>query len=125
MKGTAFNFFAFAAVCVLVGMLWGIHMAASGDHSMSGAHAHLNLVGWVTMGLFGVYYTLTPHAAATRLAGIHFWIAALGVVLLVPGIAMATTGGTEIVAILGSFVTLASMLVFVYTVFRNGLGARA
>ena len=122
MKGTAFNFFAFAALCVAAGMVWGIMMAATQDHTMSGAHAHLNLVGWATMGLFGVYYALTPAAAQTGLARIHFWVAALGVVLLVPGIAMALAERGEGIAIAGSFVTLASMLMFLWVVFRHGIG---
>ena len=125
MKDTAFWFFALAALCVTGGMIWGIQMAASGDHTMVGSHAHLNLVGWVTMALFGLYYRATPAAAASGLARIHLILAVAGVALLVPGIAMAVTGQGEIVAIIGSFVTLASMLVFVFTVFRHGLGTPA
>jgi len=60
MKGVANWFFTTAALCVLIGMAWGIQMAATGDHSLSPAHAHLNLVGWVTMGLFGLYYHNVP-----------------------------------------------------------------
>ena len=125
MKDTAFWFFALAALCVTGGMIWGIQMAATGDHGMVGAHAHLNLVGWVTMALFGLYYRATPGAAASGLARVHLILAVAGVALLVPGIALAVTGQGEILAIVGSFVTLASMLVFVFTVFRHGLGAAA
>ena len=123
MRDTAFWFFALAVVCVTGGMLWGIQMAASGDHAMVGAHAHLNLVGWATLALFGLYYRMTPQANASGLARIHLILAVGGVLLLVPGIAIATTGGGEILAIVGSFVTLASMLVFLVTVFRHGFGA--
>ncbi|MFC3119168.1 hypothetical protein ACFOHS_17120 [Jhaorihella thermophila] len=45
MRGPALAFFATGAVAVTIGMAWGIAMAASGDHSLAGAHAHLNLVG--------------------------------------------------------------------------------
>ena len=124
MRGLAFAFFATAAVCVTSGMALGIFMAASGDHSFSGTHAHLNLVGWVTLGLFGVYYHLTPQAARTALARVHFAVAALGVVILVPGIAIVTHGGTEVWSIVGSLLTLASMLIFLFTVLRHGLGDR-
>lgn len=125
MRNIAFLFFAFAALCVALGMAWGIQMAATHDHTLSGAHAHLNLVGWVTMGLFGVYYTLTPQAAASPLARVHFGIAALGVVLLVPGIAMTILDRGEVLAVVGSFVTLASMLLFLVILFRNGIGRTA
>ncbi|WP_245307915.1 hypothetical protein [Hoeflea sp. IMCC20628] len=100
-------------------------MAISGDHMLAPAHAHLNLVGWVTMALFGLYYTLTPSAAATGLAKIHLGLAVAGVVVMVPGIAMVLKGGGDGIAAAGSMLTAASMLVFLYTVFKHGLGKQA
>lgn len=125
MRGIGFYFFMAAVLCVTLGMFWGIHMAISGDHALAPAHAHLNLVGWVTMGLFGVYYTLTPAAAASRLAKIHLGLAIAGVIVMVPGIAIVLTGGGEGMAAGGSMLTAASMLVFLYTVFKNGIGKPA
>lgn len=125
MKGIAFYFFAFAALCVTVGMAWGIHMSASADHSLSPAHAHLNLIGWVTMGLFGIYYHLTPHAAENVLAKVHLALAVAGVVIIVPGIVQAVQMKGETLAKLGSVLTILSMLVFLFTVLKNGLGKRA
>ncbi len=125
MKGIGFLFFVTGVVAVSLGMMWGIHMAISTDHTLAPAHAHLNLVGWVTMGLFGVYYTLTPSAAAGFLARIHYAVALAGLVVMVPGIVLAIQGTTEAFAAIGSLLTLASMLIFVFTVFRNGLGQPA
>jgi len=125
MRGIGFYFFLAAVLCVTLGMGWGIHMAISGDHLMSGAHAHLNLVGWVTMALFGIYYTLTPAAANSRLAKLHLLIALSGVVVMVPGIAIALKNGGDAIAAAGSMLTAASMLIFAYTVFRHGLGRPA
>jgi hypothetical protein len=45
----------------------GIAMSISGVHNVTGAHAHANLLGWVTMAIFGVYYALAP--AKDRRAG--------------------------------------------------------
>ena len=125
MRGIGFYFFLAGALCVTIGMLWGIHMSASQNHTLAGAHAHLNLIGWVTMGLFGIYYTLTPHAAATMLAKVHLAVALLGVIIIVPGIVLAIQGTTEVLAILGSLLTVTSMVIFLITVFRQGLGAKA
>ena len=119
MKGIAFWFFAVAALCVTIGMAWGIQMSASGNHVLSGAHAHLNLVGWVTMGMFGLYYHVVPAAAERSLAKVHFIVALTGVVLLVPGIAMAVTERGELLAQIGSMLTLISMLIFLFTVATN------
>jgi hypothetical protein len=119
MRGVALWFFTSAVIYVTLGMLFGIWMSASQDHRLASAHAHLNLVGWVTMALFGVYYHLVPAAARGRLATLHFAVATIGVWLLVPGIVLAITERTELLAVLGSFATLASMLIFLLTVVRN------
>lgn len=116
MRGVAFWFFLTATLCVTGGMAWGIHMSISADHTMAPAHAHLNLVGWVTMALFGIYYHLVPKAGAAMLAKIHFLVAFAGVVTMVPGIAMAITERGETFAKIGSILTILSMLIFVYTV---------
>lgn len=123
MKGVAFLFFGLAVLCATGGMVWGLIMAASGDHTLLSAHAHLNLVGWVTFALIGVFYHLVPHAAATRLAKIHLVLSVVGVGLMVPGIAIAVSGGPEGLAIAGSVLTFAAMLVFVWTVWRRGPSA--
>ena len=123
MRDISFVFFATAAVAVTLGMAWGIQMSASGDHTLGGAHAHLNLVGWVTMALFGVYYLLTPSAAASTLSRIHYGLALSGLVTLVPGIVLAISEQGETLAKLGSVLTILSMLVFLFTVFRHGFGA--
>ena len=109
-------------LAAVLGMLWGIQMAATHDHTLSPAHGHLNLVGWVSLMLFGLYYHAVPAAAESALARWHLLVALAGVVLLTPGIAVAISGGTEVIAILGSFVTLASMLVFAVVVLRSRAG---
>ena|SRR5680860_100816 len=119
MRGISFWFFATGTIYVLIGMLWGIHMGVSGDHTMMPAHAHLNLVGWVTMALFGIYYHLTPKAADTLLAKIHFAVATLGLIVFVPGIALANSQNNDLFAKIGSVITVVSMLIFVFTVFKN------
>ena len=53
MKSIASMFFAIGAVFALVGMIWGIQMSASQDHTLSPAHGHLNLLGFAAMSLFG------------------------------------------------------------------------
>ena len=123
MKQIAFAFFALGAISVTIGMVWGIQMSATHDHTMSPAHAHLNLVGWVTFAIFGLYYHLVPTAAEAPLARIHLALAVLGLVALVPGIVLAINETTEILAVVGSFLTLAAMLVFLWTVFRNRAAA--
>ena len=62
-----------------MGMCWGIAMAMSQNFALAPAHAHLNLLGWVTMAIYGTFYALTRETFSPRLAWINFICAALGV----------------------------------------------
>ncbi len=119
MRGVSFGFFASAVTFLLCGMIFGIFMAASQDHSLAPAHAHLNLIGGFVMSISGISYPLEPEAASKPLAKIHLGVAILGVVTFVPGIALALTMNFEGLAILGSVLTLIAMLIFLITVFRS------
>jgi hypothetical protein len=124
MRGVAFVFMLAAVVCGTAGMIWGILMSVVFDHSLAPAHGHLNLVGWVTMALFGVYYRLTPAAARSRLALLHVGLAVPGLALFIPGLAIVMRGGTEVPVAAGSMMTVLSMAIFALTVIRHGFGER-
>lgn len=124
MRDIAFVFFLAAVLCVTGGMFWGLQMGASGDHSMAGAHVHLNLVGWATMALFGVYYRLTPQAAQGWLPKVHAVLAIGGVAVMVSGLYIVFSGGAPGAAIAGGMMSFASMLIFLFTVVRHGFGAQ-
>ena len=62
-----------AVLYLIAGVSLGIFMAASHDHSMFPVHTHLNLLGWVSMALFGLFYRSWPGAAQTTLAKVQFW----------------------------------------------------
>ena len=116
-------FFVSAALFALGGMIWGIQMSATHDHTMSPAHGHLNLIGFVAMSVFGTYYALTRKAAESRLASLHFGITVLTVVVLTPGIAMAIAGQSEVLAQVGSMLAVISMALFAFVVLRHGVGS--
>ncbi|MBR9764568.1 MAG: hypothetical protein GYB53_13825 [Rhodobacteraceae bacterium] len=120
MRGISFYFYAAAAISGLAGMAWGIQMSASGNHLMSPAHAHLNLLGWVSLAIFVTFYHLVPRAAEGILPRIHLGLAVAGIVVIVPGIVQALNQTGETLAKLGSVLTILSMLVFTYTVLFRG-----
>lgn len=107
-----------AALCALTGMGLGITMGIAQDFTLSPAHAHLNLLGWVTLALYGLW-----HRASGRTGGLLGWLqvgtAALGAVLMSGGLAAYLSGmgdGAEAVVIAGSFLALIGMLLFLFTV---------
>lgn len=122
MRGIAFTFMALGVLAVLIGMVWGIVMAASQDHTLAPAHAHLNLLGFVLFSVFAIYYHVVPEASSMRLARIHCLLSVAGLIVMVPGIALAISGVTEAGAILGSFLTLGGMVCFGIVVLRSRQG---
>lgn len=77
MQGVARNFFTMAVIYSLLGMTLGLSMAMSQDHSQIPTHAHIMVLGWLMSAVFAFFYHLVPAARASRLASIHFWLAAL------------------------------------------------
>lgn len=126
MKASSLSFFA-AVVSVLIGMSWGIVMAMSQDHSMMPAHAHLNLLGWVSLFLFGIFYRLHPSLDVSRTALMQVWVWIIGTVVLTIGVAMLHGGNKagEPFAGIGSFVLLGDMLLFGWLVVRYEQRAEA
>jgi hypothetical protein len=109
-----------ATIYALIGMCWGIHMAISQDHSLFPAHAHLNLLGWVSVFLYGLFFAHRPAAADGLLPKIHLVLAHLGLIIMIPGVALLLSGVEvgEKMAALGSILTVLSMLLFSVMVFR-------
>jgi cbb3-type cytochrome oxidase subunit 1 len=68
------RFLRLAVVYILLGVTLGIVMAGRHDYTFKPVHAHLNLLGWASMALFGVWYRIAPAAAETKLAKTHFWL---------------------------------------------------
>jgi hypothetical protein len=118
MKASSLSFQA-AVVLVVGGMIWGIAMGISGDHAAMPAHAHLNLLGWVSLFLFGIYYHLHPALDRTRAALVQVWVWIVATVVMAVGIALTHTGhaGGDPIAAVSSLVVLADMLLFGWLVY--------
>ena len=52
----AYFCFIAAAAAALCGMSLGIFMGMSRDFTLAPVHAHINLLGWVTLALYGLYH---------------------------------------------------------------------
>ncbi len=106
-----------AILAGVIGIALGLAMGMMHDFTLAPVHAHLNLVGWVSMFLFGLYYAVVP-AADGRLALWHFGVAAPGMALLTGGIAGSVLGYAVAVpiAVIGGLLTLASMVLFAFVV---------
>ena len=84
MTGAARNFLALAIIYALCGMLLGLVMGISQDHTQMPTHAHTMVAGWLMSGFFAFFYHFFPEINRSRLAMVHFWLtAASGIVMLI------------------------------------------
>lgn len=116
----ASRFLRLSVVYALIGTALGIFMAASRDATQLPVHAHINLLGFVAMAIYGFFYRLYPAAEEGWMATWHFWIANLGFVALMASVA-AFYGGTpaaEAGAQIFSVVVILGMALFAVIVFR-------
>lgn len=126
MPALAQLYFKTAIVFLIIGIAAGIHMSISGDHEVTGAHAHTNLLGWVTMALFGAYLTFVPEKARSRLARIQYGVYTLGVAVMMPSLYFMLRGNPalEPLVAISSLVVLVGVLLFAVVIF-SGKAARA
>jgi hypothetical protein len=120
MKASALCFQS-AVVFVIAGMIWGIIMGISQDFSAAPAHAHLNLLGWVSLFLFGIYYRLHPSFEGAKTALVQVWVWIIGTIVFTIGIELVGTGkasGEPVVGV-GAFVVLIDVLLFGWLVFQG------
>lgn len=80
MKAFALSFRA-AVLMVMLGMMWGLAIGITQDHSTFPAHAHLNLLGWVSLFLFGIYHHLHPSINGERAALVQVGFGSLQLLL--------------------------------------------
>jgi hypothetical protein len=68
-------FLAAASLCLIGGVTLGMYMGVAHDFTLAPVHAHLNLLGWASLALFGLAYRAFPELAVSRLAVWHFALA--------------------------------------------------
>ncbi len=87
-------------------------------------HAHVLLIGFVSMMIFGVGYHLLPVFAGTdlhslRLAEVQFWLQNIGLVGLAFTMPYRFEGNYKLAALAFGAVSLLAIYIFVYNVARS------
>ncbi len=105
----------------VVGVALGLGMAMSGVTTLRPVHVHLNLLGWASMMLFGLFYRAVPAAAETKLAKAHFWIYVPAHLVQMVTLTMYYNGNKAVDPILGlsSMVVGAAVLCFAAVVWQH------
>ncbi len=112
-----------AAIFGLIGTVLGSHMAGAGSPLFRPIHAHILLVGWLSLFAWGVFYRIYK-VRAKKLVAIHGWTGIIGAVGLTSGMwlqFMQPFGVNETVSlilyIVGGTVLLISFALFVIITF--------
>lgn len=115
------RFIHIAVIYLVVGASLGMFMGISGSFTLAPVHAHLVLVGWLSLAMAGVIYHLYPSAGETRLARAHFWLHNLGLPVFMGALAFALTGTEALVPVIagGAALLLAGLVLFAANVLRN------
>ena len=118
-------FLTTALLCLLVGEGVGIYMGMAQNFLLSPAHAHLNVLGWVTLAAFGLMHRAYPGLASSRLAAPQCALAVASNIAMPTGLAlMLLDVDTTLLKIASLGVILATAL-FVLMFVRKAALARA
>ncbi|WP_164670847.1 hypothetical protein [Virgibacillus doumboii] len=115
----------FSAIFALVGAFLGSHMAGAGSLAFKTVHAHILVVGWLTLFAWAVFYKIfTP--ANKLLAIFHVWSAIIGAIGLTAGMWLyylrpfdLADGLVTVFFIVGGSILLLSFVFFAILVFTK------
>jgi urea transporter len=113
--------FALASITAVIGVSLGFYMGLAQDHTMLPVHAHLNLLGWVSLFLMGLYYR-THEQALGKAASTQVALSAVGTIAMTSGMAGIFLGYREVFfywALAGGIMVWTGFAIFAVIVMRT------
>ncbi|KPQ08260.1 MAG: Cytochrome C and Quinol oxidase polypeptide I [Rhodobacteraceae bacterium HLUCCA12] len=109
---------------LLIGIVFGMYMGGTSNYTLAPVHAHINLLGFTLMAIFGLVYRQIPDMGRTLTGKLHFWLFQIGALLLLivlylivsETVSPATFGP---VIMLSELIVLASLIAFAINLFRH------
>lgn len=108
----------FAGIYGLIGTIMGAHMAGSGSYALRPIHAHVLVVGWLSLFSWSVFYQAFD-VKYNALSKFHVWTAIIGTTGLIIGMFInnvASFGLPEVVTLIayigGGVILLLSFAAF-------------
>ena len=117
MSRWPYVFFAAACFYIMIGVCWGMYMGITHDTATAPGHAHLNLLGFVSLSIMGGFYALLGKETPGWLIATNFGLMNLGVCLLAPALFLLLSQRVEVaqvvpVFMIGEFSVLFGFLAF-------------
>ncbi len=109
---------------LLVGVLLGMYMGGAQNFELVPVHAHINLLGFTLMTVFGIAYRIMPGLASNGLASAHFWLHQIGGVILLIGLFLVLShqmpeSTAAMVMPVSEIIVFLGMACWAVNVFRN------
>ncbi|MBS4196073.1 cytochrome-c oxidase [Lederbergia citri] len=111
-----------AVVYFLIGVSFGLYMSFTHVFKLATVHVHINLLGWMSLSIAGIFYILFPKLAQTSTAKVHFWLHNIGLPIMMISIALAILDVSPIFflfATIGGVATVIGIFCFGYNVLKN------
>ncbi|MDO9076058.1 MAG: hypothetical protein Q7U72_01260 [Brevundimonas sp.] len=114
------NFLRLGALSALVGMALGVWMGANENFTLRPVHAHINLLGFASMMLFGLFYRAFPAGGRGWLPMAHFVLSVVGFLILMPSLTLMLLARPLFMPgmIASEIMLVASMALFIVIVFK-------
>ena len=119
------NLIKIASIYMVLGLILGVIMGMSKNHTLTTVHAHMSLLGWSTMGITGLIYISLPDCGNNALAKTHFWLHNIGLPIIVVSLTLFYGYGNaqaEPVAGIGSIIVLLGLIAFAANILINVKG---
>lgn len=114
-----------AMVYFLISVVLGIKMAVLGaTYPYIPIHVHFNLLGWMTMMIYGVGYHILPRFSgrplySDKMAEWQFWMANIGLVGMAIGWIVRTRQGDATLLMIFSIIAATAAFMFVLNMFKT------
>lgn len=116
------KFIKVSVVYFVIGISLGMYMGMGDNFAFTSAHAHINLLGWVSTALAGLIYHAFPLAGGNKLAKVHFWLHMIGIPVLtfamfLFGLGQFGIGGP--LSGVGGILVFAGVIIFAINILKN------
>ena len=105
-----------AVAFFVVGVALGTAMGAMQDFRFVHVHAHINLLGWVALGMIGLIYRLHPHLQQGWLAHTHYWLHTVGLIVFMGSFAWGIVSQSKPVPFVATGATMVSLAVLLFAI---------
>jgi hypothetical protein len=112
-------FLLIASACLIIGTSMGIAMGVAHDFQFAPVHAHLNLLGWASLALFGLTYRAYPMLANSRIALAHLALSGVSALIFPAGIYVSVAYGAPALAIGASLLWFVGAVLFFANLVRT------